>query len=40
MDTNSPEFRRRFPKIVLTVIGVGLVLILFAVVATLVGYEP
>jgi multisubunit Na+/H+ antiporter MnhC subunit len=40
MDYNSPEFRRKFPKIVLTVIGVGLALIAFAAVATMVGYEP
>ena len=39
MDINSPEFRRLFPKIVLTVATVGLGLVFLAAVLTAIGYN-
>jgi hypothetical protein len=39
VDTNSPEFRKTFPKIVLTLCGLGLLLVLIAVVLTTIGYN-
>jgi hypothetical protein len=39
MDTNSPEFRRTFPKFVLGMCAVGLALVLIAVVLTAIGYN-
>jgi hypothetical protein len=39
MDMNSPEFRRTFPKFVLGLCGVGLLLVLIAVVLTSIGYN-
>lgn len=39
MDMNSPEFRRTFPKIVLTMCGLGLLLVFIAAFLTAIGYN-
>jgi len=39
MDMHSPEFRRTFPKIVLWMCGVGLLLVFVAVALTAIGYN-
>lgn len=40
VNTQSPEFRRTFPKIVLAVCGIGLLLVFIAAFMTAIGYEP
>ena len=39
MDTNSPEFRRTFPKIVLGICLLGLALVFIATILTAIGYN-
>ena len=39
MDIHSPEFKRTFPKIVLTLCFVGLALVLISVILTAIGYN-
>ena len=39
MDMNSPQFRRTFPKVVLGLCGIGLLLVFIAVVLTSIGYN-
>jgi hypothetical protein len=39
MDINSPGFRRTFPRIVLWICGLGLLLVFIAVVLTTIGFN-
>jgi hypothetical protein len=39
MDIHSPEFKRKFPKIVLAVCGIGLVLVFVSTFLIAIGYN-